>query len=94
MSETVCTEIIVGVDTHKDVHVAVAISALGARLDTKTIPVGAKGYRDLAAWALSFGAVRAFGIEGTGGIEVAPISWTVCGLGGYVSASAVCMLAS
>ena len=26
--------------------------------------------------------------------EVAPISWTVCGLGGYVSASAVCMLAS
>ncbi len=26
--------------------------------------------------------------------EVAPISWTVCGLGSYVSASAVCMLAS
>ena len=66
MSETVSTEIIVGVDTHKDVHVAVAISGLGARLGTKTIPVGAKGYRDLAAWALSFGAVRAFGIEGTG----------------------------
>ncbi len=26
--------------------------------------------------------------------EVAPISWTVCGLGSYVSASAVCVLAS
>ena len=28
------------------------------------------------------------------GIEVAPISWTVCGLGSYVSASAVCMMDS
>ena len=27
-------------------------------------------------------------------VEVAPISWTVCGLGGYALASAVCMLAS
>ena len=27
------------------------------------------------------------------GVEVAPISWTVCGLGSYVSTSAVCMLA-
>ena len=26
--------------------------------------------------------------------EVAPISWTVCGLGSYVWASSVCMLAS
>ena len=26
--------------------------------------------------------------------EIAPISWTVYGLGSYVSASAVCMLAS
>ena len=66
MSETASTDIIVGIDTHKHVHVAVAISALGARLGITTIPVSAKGYRDLEAWALSLGAVRAFGIEGTG----------------------------
>ena len=29
-----------------------------------------------------------------GGIEVAPTLWTVCGLGRYVLASTVCMLAS
>ena len=27
-------------------------------------------------------------------VEVAPISWTVCGLGSYVSASVVCMRVS
>jgi transposase len=67
MSETaVPAEIIVGVDTHKHVHAAVAIDTLGARLGATTIPVGAEGYRDLEAWARSFGAVRAFGVEGTG----------------------------
>ncbi len=66
MSETVPAEIIVGVDTHKHVHAAVAITVLGARLGTMTIPVSAKGYRDLETWARSFGAIRAFGVEGTG----------------------------
>lgn len=59
-------EVIVGVDTHKHVHAAVAINELGARLGVTTIPVGAKGYRELEVWACSLGAVRAFGIEGTG----------------------------
>ena len=58
--------IIVGVDTHKHVHAAVAISGLGARLGTITAPACAKGYRDLEAWAQSLGAVQAFGVEGTG----------------------------
>ena len=60
------TDIIVGVDTHKHVHVAVALNGLGGRLGTTTIPVSPKGYRDLEAWARSFGGVCAFGIEGTG----------------------------
>ena len=59
-------EVIVGVDTHKHVHAAVAINRLGARLGATTIPVAAKGYRELEVWACSLGAVRAFGIEGTG----------------------------
>ena len=58
--------VIVGVDTHKLTHAAVAISALGARLGAITIPVNGKGYRALKTWAQSMGPVRAFGIEGTG----------------------------
>ena len=66
MSEAVPLDILVGIDTHKPVHAAVAITALGARLGELSFPVGPKGYRQLAAWAGSLGKVRAFGIEGTG----------------------------
>lgn len=58
--------VVIGVDTHKDVHVAVAINGLGARLETASFPVTAQGYRRLAEWATSHGEVHAFGIEGTG----------------------------
>ena len=37
--------VIVGVDTHKDVHVAVAITGLGARLGALSAPATADGYR-------------------------------------------------
>ena len=66
MSEGLPTDIIVGVDTHKHTHAAVAITRLGARLGELTIRVGSDGYRELEAWARSLGAVRAFGVEGTG----------------------------
>jgi transposase len=66
MSETVPAEVIVGVDTHKHLHVAVAIDALGARLGAMTIPVRAEGYRDRVARARALGTIRAFGVEGTG----------------------------
>lgn len=58
--------VVIGVDTHKDVHVAVALSGLGARLGDASAPATADGYRQLATWARSHGAVHAFGIEGTG----------------------------
>ena len=58
--------VIIGVDTHKDVHVAVAISGLGARLEATSVPATAHGYRRLAAWAHAHGPVHAFGVEGTG----------------------------
>jgi transposase len=66
MNESTAVEIIIGVDTHKHVHAAVAINALGARVGAMTAPVSAQGYRDLEAWARSLGPIRAFGIEGTG----------------------------
>ena len=59
-------KIVVGVDTHKHVHVAVAIDELGARLGHTSIPVDTGGYRQLEEWARSLGSVEAFGVEGTG----------------------------
>lgn len=58
--------IIIGVDTHKSNHVAVAINEHGARLSAISIPANSKGYRELNCWSQSLGSVRAFGIEGTG----------------------------
>ncbi len=60
------TGIIVGVDTHKLSHAAVAINGIGARLDAVSIPANGKGYKALQAWAQALGPVRAFGVEGTG----------------------------
>jgi transposase len=62
--------VIVGVDTHKHVHVAVAINALGVRLASHSAPADRAGYAELVAWARSLGPIGAFGIEGTGSYGV------------------------
>jgi hypothetical protein len=56
----------VGVDRHKDVRVAVALDALGVRLDGGEVAATAAGCRSLLCWAQEFG-VPAFAVEGTGG---------------------------
>lgn len=56
----------VGVDTHSDLHVAVALDQLGRRLGELTIPTTPGGYRQLEQWALELGDLSALGIEGTG----------------------------
>ena len=43
MSNTKSRAVIVGVDTHKSTHVAVAIDIHGARLATLSIPANPKG---------------------------------------------------
>ena len=53
----------IGVDTHKEVHVAVALDALGAQLDSQEIATTPAGYRRLLSWARELG-VPAFAIEG------------------------------
>jgi transposase len=63
---TPAAEIVVGVDTHKLTHTAVALDALGARMGSMTIPASREGYGRLKAWGRSFGTVRAFGVECTG----------------------------
>ena len=56
----------VGVDTHRDVHVASARDQLGRRLGTTVIPTTPAGYQQLLGWARQLGQIAAFGIEGTG----------------------------
>ncbi|MHA6646385.1 IS110 family RNA-guided transposase, partial [Mesorhizobium sp. A623] len=58
--------VIIGADTHKSTHVAVAIDQHGAKLATYSVPTNTKGYSALEDWATSLGKVDAFGIEGTG----------------------------
>ncbi len=59
-------KVIVGVDTHKHVHVAVAIDTRGIRLGAQSFVADSGGYRSLLMWADTHGRIEAFGIEGTG----------------------------
>ncbi|MFI5609448.1 IS110 family transposase [Amycolatopsis sp. NPDC051903] len=59
-------EVIVGVDTHKDFHVAAVVTALGVLLATNAFPTTRAGYQALVNWARGFGAVRRAGVECTG----------------------------
>ena len=57
--------VILGVDTHLEFHVAVAVDHLGRRLGESSVPTTAKGYERLLRWAKDFGPVRCAGVEGT-----------------------------
>jgi transposase len=74
-------EVTLGVDTHKEVHVAAAFDALGRLLDTREVETSAAGYSALLTWAQAFGRVQRAGVEGTS-------SWGA-GLARYLRAQAV-----
>ncbi len=59
-------EVVLGVDTHLDFHVAVVLDHLGRRLGELKVPTTIRGYRRLVSWAEKFGTVRCAGLEGTG----------------------------
>ncbi len=59
-------QIIVGVDTHKDQHVAVAINLQGVRLDERHVAATTHGYEELERWSHRMGGAGVFGIVGTG----------------------------
>ncbi len=63
-------KVTVGIDTHKHLHVAVALDELGARLGELTISADSAGYATLANWAERLGRPGVFGIEGTGSYGV------------------------
>lgn len=60
------SRVVVGVDTHKDTHVAVALDELGVLLGSGTFTADCAGYRALIGWAAGFGDQIVFGVEGTG----------------------------
>src|SRR5919206_872684 len=64
--DSAANEVILGVDTRSDLHVAAVITALGVLLDTANFPATAAGYRALVGWVGSFGVLRRAGVEGIG----------------------------
>src|SRR5437764_162819 len=64
--DSAANEVILGVDTPHDVHVAAVITALGVLLGTAQFPTTAAGYQALVGWVDSFGMLRRAGVEGTG----------------------------
>jgi transposase len=65
MPQPAPTQVTVGVDTHTDLHVAVANDSFGRRLDAISVPTTPAGYAELLGWARRLGPINAWGIEGT-----------------------------
>jgi len=59
-------EVVLGVDTHLDVHVGAVVSRSGKLLGTQSISTNTLGYLNLFNWATSFGHLEEAGVEGTG----------------------------
>ena len=59
-------QVILGVDTHAEVHVAVVLDYLGRLQATLTIPTTRAGYQQLLDWAVQHGQLVQAGVEGTG----------------------------
>ena len=58
-------QIVIGVDTHKYAHVAVALDHLGARIAAQHVAANREGYAQLETWAASLagnGRVVAYGV--------------------------------
>src|SRR5215213_6573937 len=65
----------VGVDTHTDQHVGVALDQFGRRLGTRSVPTTPAGFATLLAWAHGFGVIERIGIEGTGSYGAGLSRW-------------------
>jgi len=59
-------EVILGVDTHLDVHVGSVIREAGKPLGMLPVSTDSVGYLNLLTWENSFSALRRAGVEGAG----------------------------
>jgi hypothetical protein len=62
---TACS-VTLGVDTHKDLHVAVTLDQVGRRLGVASFGTDDAHHASLWAWASDFGPIIQAGVEGTG----------------------------
>lgn len=60
------TQVFLGVDTHSEAHVGVALDQAARRLGTLEISNDRAGYACLREWVLGFGVLLAAGVQGTG----------------------------
>lgn len=60
------SRVVIGVDTHKDVHAAAVLDERGGLLATAVFDADRAGYQALIGWSVQFGVPLRFGIEGTG----------------------------
>lgn len=67
--------VVVGVDTHKHVHVAAVMDSVGGICATLTIATDSAGFAQLLEWASGHGRIISFGIEGTGSYGAALTSF-------------------
>jgi hypothetical protein len=58
--------VIGGVDTHLDVHVAAALDPIGGVLGVESFVAAPRGYKAMLEWMGAFGTVSKVGVEGTG----------------------------
>ena len=58
-------QLVLGVDTHKDIHVAVLLDRLGRWLAAASFGTTDDANTDLMAWAHRYGQVNTAGVEGT-----------------------------
>jgi len=75
MTQDNSARVVIGVDTHRDLHVAVALDHLGRPLDQRIITTDRAGYQELLEWSDGLGRVEAFGIEGTGSYGAGLSRW-------------------
>lgn len=51
--------VVIGIDTHKHIHVAAVMDSVGGILATLTIATDAAGFKQLLEWAAGFGKINA-----------------------------------
>jgi transposase len=59
-------QVVGGVDTHKDLHVAAVVDEQDRVLGTQCFATTRQGYRQMLAWMQSLGTIQRIGIESTG----------------------------
>lgn len=59
---------VLGADPHKHTLTATVVDVRGGVLATETFKVSGNGHREMEAWALSFGPIVRWGIEGASGL--------------------------